>query len=377
MDNHKRQSLVQNKNVLGIDVCQNNNNKKTNKKQKYSNISNILEIGEESSNTKIHQQISNNNIINFIKQKKKFFIENSFDYKGTREFLASKEVAMRVIKLNDEIIEEQKNNNLSNNNSIKMHFLDTEEDLPKNYKRNKSSKVEGKKTISPRKSRKTNKKMISDNQITKLGNIKIKKHKMDKKVKNENKGKHNSINLIENSNKDTDKENIIIFDKESNDSQSEIFKFIIDHANEEEENFDKMLKKELEKVGNLKNKKNKVKKNASKKDLKLPPKRFNSVVFLKNRKTESIFQFSEINKNLMKNDNINLSSISGESNCDSLHKKTKKGKCDSNQINNRQIKEKKKKKKNKGKFDNNNKIKNKIDINSDKESIISILSDLM
>ena len=52
----------------------------------------------------------NINIIEFIKQKKRFILENAFDLKGTREFLASKEVAMRVIKLNDEIIEDNKIN---------------------------------------------------------------------------------------------------------------------------------------------------------------------------------------------------------------------------------------------------------------------------
>ena len=140
-----------------------------------------------------------------------------------------------------------------------------------------------------------------------------------------------------------------------------------------------MLKKELKKVEHLKNHKNKDKKNESKKGLKLQPKRFNSVVFLKKRKTQSIFQFSEINRNLMKNDNIEISSISGESNCD-LNKKKIKRKYGSIQINSRQIKAKIKKKMKKGKFDdknNNNKIINKIDINSDKDSIISILSDLM
>ena len=58
--------------------------------------------------SKHDQQPKNINVVDFIKQKKKFIIENSFDINGTREFLASKEVAMRVIKLNDEIIEEDK-----------------------------------------------------------------------------------------------------------------------------------------------------------------------------------------------------------------------------------------------------------------------------
>ena len=58
----------------------------------------------------------NVNVIDFIKQKNRFIIENVFDLKGTREFLASKEVAMRVIKLNDEIIEEDKKNDDDSDN---------------------------------------------------------------------------------------------------------------------------------------------------------------------------------------------------------------------------------------------------------------------
>ena len=60
---------------------------------------------------KLNQSTKKNiNVIDFIKQKKRFIIQNVFDLKGTREFLASKEVAMRVIKLNDEIIEDIKKN---------------------------------------------------------------------------------------------------------------------------------------------------------------------------------------------------------------------------------------------------------------------------
>ena len=60
---------------------------------------------------KLNQTTKKNiNVIDFIKQKKRFIIQNVFDLKGTREFLASKEVAMRVIKLNDEIIEDIKKN---------------------------------------------------------------------------------------------------------------------------------------------------------------------------------------------------------------------------------------------------------------------------
>ena len=91
--------------------------------------------------------------------------------------------------------------------------------------------------------------------------------------------------------------------------------------------------------------------------------------------------FSEISKNLMKNDdNIELSSIDSEEKCNSFHKKKIKRAYGSIQINNRQIKEKIRNKINKGRFSDKYEIntkKSKIEINSDKDSIISILSDLM
>ena len=250
-----------------------------------------------------------------------------------------------------------------------MHFLDTDQDYQdlRHLKKNKSSKMAGKRIISPRKSRKAHKKIVSDHQIIKLGSTKIRKHKKDKKVKIET--KINTLN--ENNNKDNDKINI--YDKpDNNDSQSDIYKFIIDHANESGENFDKMLKKEIKKVEHLKHNKTKGKKISSKKNLKLRPKRFNSVVFPKKRNTHSIFEYIETTKNLMKHDNIELSSISGESNYEASHKKKIKRKFGSIQINSNQIKAKIKKKMNKGIF--NDKYNN---FNSDKDSIISILSDLM
>ena len=377
MDNNQKQPLIQNKKFLCTDVY--NNKKKIIKNQKYSSFNNLATINGKVSNENFPQISNTNNIINFIKQKKRFFIENSFDNKGTREFLASKEVAMRVIKLNDEIIEEQKNNHLTNKNLLKLNFInaDENENLPNNIKRNKSSKTAGKRNNIPRKSKKTNKKVVSDHQLIKLENKKTKKSKKNKKQKSEKECKQNNNSLIENSNKCSDNIKNIIFDKASNDSQSNIYKLFIDHANEPDENFNKILKKELKKVENLKNnKKTEQKKSESTKNLKLRPKRFNSVAFLKKRENQNIFKFSEINKNLMKNDDIDVSSISGGNNGDSLRKKKIKRTYGSIQINNKQIKENIRKKINKGRI-NDKYNNNKIEINSDKESIISILSDLM
>ena len=225
------------------------------------------------------------NLMDFIKQKNKFFIESSFDVNGTREFLASKEIAMRSIKLNDEINE----NNKDNTNKL------------------------GKNTLSPRKSRKSHK--IKNNQSeTKL--IKTKKSCKSKKSPKKRKdksfeieSKENSSKNLESSNSNNDKENNSLYDKSNNDSLSNIYKFFIDNANDSEENFEKKLKKELKKVDNLKHYKNR-KKSLSKKDMEYKrPKRMNSVNLNKRKDIKDSFLFSEINKNKMKNDDLELSSI--------------------------------------------------------------------
>jgi hypothetical protein len=166
----------------------------------------------------------------------------------------------------------------------------------------------------------------------------------------------------------------------SNDSHSNIYKFFIDNANEPEENFHKKLQKELKKVENLKKNNNSKpkRKSISRKDIEFKPKSLNSVIFQKNKDTQSVFMFSEKNKNLMKNDDINISSIGEKNNIDSpknnsISKKEKRT-YGSIQFNNKQIKEKIKKKITKD--INNDEICKNV-INSDKDSIISILSDLM
>ena len=167
------------------------------------------------------------NLIEFIKQKNKFFIQSAFDANGTREFLASKEVAMREIKINDEIIDE----NLTNLKKVKF---DSNNKIEYENNKNKNSpKIpNGKRTISPRKSRKSHK-MKSTIQLFPKDNI-----IEPKRTKKSKKFKHN-------------KSNIIIFNKENNDNDSihnDIYKFIIENANESEENFNKKLQKKLKKV---------------------------------------------------------------------------------------------------------------------------------
>ena len=362
--------------------------KKIIKNVKSSSLNNLNIITRKAFNLERTSK-ENLTLIEFIKQKNKFFIESSFDVNGTREFLASKEVAMRAIKLNDEIIEEKKENEVkmscfTNKNLMKIDIDNYNNDVIKK----KSTKNANKRTISPRKSRKNAKiKMKLDEDFSPKKNTIKPKKKSNKKVKfKKSESKVNSSNLKLSNN---DNENNIIFDKPDNESLSNIYKFFIDNANESEENFNKKLKKELKKVENMKQNKEKSKEKAvkvkrkslSKKDLRKRPKRMNSVSVPK-KETQSAFIFSEINKNLMKDD-IDVSSI-GEN--DTKQKTNEKKKMvrrayGSIQINNRRVKEniyKQMEKESKDKDNNNdNLIVGKEDINSDKDSIISILSDLM
>ena len=381
MNNNNKNSLIKNRSLFSeTDNIQNQlvKNQQTNQRYcSFNNLTNLQNKYNKESPIKLQNKNKNKNlnIINFIKQKKRFFIENSFDNKGTIQFLASKEIAMRVIKLDDEIID--KNKNITNKNLQKMNFLDIDENTYYNLKNHRSSKAAGRRTISPRKSRNNNNKIISQKEILKIDHKKTKKSKKARKSKKE---ENNKNSLILNSKKNNSKENFIIFDKASNDSHSNIYKFFIDNANEPEENFHKKLQKELKKVENLKKNNNSKpkRKSISRKDIEFKPKSLNSVIFQKNKDTQSVFMFSEKNKNLMKNDDINISSIGEKNNIDSpknnsISKKVKRT-YGSIQFNNKQIKEKIKKKITK---DINNEEISKNVINSDKDSIISILSDLM
>ena len=339
------------------------------------------------------------NVIDFIKQKNKFFIENSFDSRGTREFLASKEVAMRVIKLDDEIKPENTRRKSKTNKNL--FFMKGNENENENLTKKKPSH---KTTMSPRKSRKSHNKKMN-----KEFNLEIKEYtakKSKKLAKNSKKSKDktsfaeadNDSSNLDSKSINSNKKKDIIFDKLSNDSQSQIYKFFIDNANEPDENFQKKLQKELKKVENLKQNKEKEKdkekdkdkkpkdkrKSVSRKDIHLKrPKRTNSLIVKNPRETQSIFMFSEINKNLMVNDDIEVSSIGEKKNkCLSpnikLNKRNLKREYCSIQINNRKIKERIQQKMSGDiEKEKNYDTTSKVEINSDKDSIISILSDLM
>lgn len=242
--------------------------------------------------------------IDFIKQKKKFNIPDFFDKNGTRDFIASKELALKEIKLNDEILFEENKETIHNPNTVSSHV----------YKKNYNDK---KKT-----------RMITENNVGEEENIKrnieTKKYRSEiknsiskkKKSKYKNSDIYNSNFKKNKENNDKDN-NILMIDKNSNDTKDSNFfyKFIIDNADESEEKFHKKLEKIKKKV-EKKNQKNKKEKDINKaltielKDKRKQKPRYNSAKISKKNDKENIFEFSEKAKLLMTNNGIEVSSIS-------------------------------------------------------------------
>lgn len=233
--------------------------------------------------------------LEFIKQKKKFKIENLFDCNGTKDFLASKEEAMMEIKLEDEIINEKdnKNSKIINTNLLSIDYKN-ENDIGK---KNKNSK----KTVTF---------SSIEDKTENLNSKKYKESKYKKKGKrNDSEGnvKFNKNNYINNN----DNNNILIIDELNNHSKESNFfyKFIIENANESEDAFQKKLNGIIKNVENKKKIKDKKGKNL----LKLKKHKINEILrsnSAKNpEKNHNIFIYSERVKNLMENDNMEISSI--------------------------------------------------------------------
>lgn len=289
---------------------------------------------------KLNQSTKKNiNVIDFIKQKKRFIIENVFDLKGTREFLASKEVAMRVIKLNDEIIEDIKKND--EDSDIKEIYNTNVGENMDNIRKKVNKKI----SAIPVKSKfKSNKEIFLD--------LDLKKFKKElAKIKDKLNAKEDNLSPKPKIKSKKSKKN----KKESYENKAEL-------VSPKKKSNDKLS------IINLTSKK----------------KEYSSSVLPKHKQTQSQFLFSEINKKLMADDELNLSGISSRNISPKMNYKSKlKDDIYYSQVNNFKI------------FDEN--IKNKINediieedkskendkenlefqINSDKESLISILSDLM
>ena len=85
-----------------------------------------------------------NTPIEFIRQRKKFVLLNSFDKNWTKNFLEQKEKALIEIKLEDEILEENNSNSLEynwNNNKKKYNSLKKKSEYIINSKINKGSDI--------------------------------------------------------------------------------------------------------------------------------------------------------------------------------------------------------------------------------------------
>ena len=253
--------------------------------------------------------------LDFIKRKKQFKIHDLFDVKGTNDFLASKDAAMEVIHLEDEIIEQNKKENKNEINTITSQ-IDSKNDVyikEKNHKKSKYKKDDCK----PKINNNCNKKYI---------NTEVKKKKTPK-FKNKNKEKKNNNEKCDNNSDDQNNSdnNILIIEKRTSESHdSNFYRFIIDNANDSDDQFQKKLEKVIKKVETQKKKQEKenaIYKSATNKNKKsyIPQKkevndineiaRYNSVKTIKKR-NDNLFIFSEKAKNLMTNDNdIELSSI--------------------------------------------------------------------
>ena len=285
---------------------------------------------------KLNQSTKKNiNVIDFIKQKKRFIIQNVFDLKGTREFLASKEVAMRVIKLNDEIIEDIKKND--EDSDIKTIYNTNVGDNMDNLRKKVNKKI----SAIPVKSKfKSNKEIFLD--------LDLKKFIKDK-----------------------------INSKESQDNLSPKPKI-------KSKKSKKIKKESYENKGELVSPKKKSNDKLSIINLTSKKKEYSSSVLPKHKQTQSQFLFSEINQKLMADDELNLSGISNRNMSPKLNYKSKpRDDIYYSQINNFKIFDENIKNNinediiEEDKIKENDKENLEFQINSEKESLISILSDLM
>ena len=102
-------------------------------------------------------------------------------------------------------------------------------------------------------------------------------------------------------------------DDDSNYDYS-IYKFIIDNANDSEDKFIEKFNKELKRVGTNKIKREKEKNNTNifKSLTKKKNNHCRKSLFIKNDKKLNLFYFSEVAKNLMEEEDLNISEINSE-----------------------------------------------------------------
>ena len=274
------------------------------------------------------------NINSFIQQKNKFYISKFFNEKETKKFLESKDIALKRIKIKDEI------ENINNTNEITNNNCKLQKKEIKNEKKVKQQIKKGN-SVSPRKKR-TKNKILNQN-------------------KNNDKTSDGEINF-----------NIINTETNcNNDSKDDyIHKFIIDNEDESENNFHKKLKREIKAVKTDKNILNKKKVINSRRTQISNKKKYKSNIKVnmswKGNKKINPFEYSEVIKNLMVGKEIEVSSIN-----DDTPKSPER-----NQTKILTTLEYKKDDTNKNLNDKNN-SSSQMSINSSHESLMSILSDLI
>ena len=244
-----------------------------------------------------HKKIENP--LDFIKQKKRFFLHNCFDVDGAKNFIESKEIAMKEIKLYEDI--------LYNEDNLKTDGLLS--DIDNNPINKKNSKIK-KKKASDKSVKENDNKNKNDNRYKKAITKK-------KKSKCKNNG---IINDNNNSKENSDKHNNIFFvDKKDNESKEDeskdneyFYKFIIDNADESEEKFHKKLERVIKKVETQKQriKKEKIFGRAFTTNKINQDKETQKCRSAKKNTRSNFFVFSEKAKNLMTHDDLELSSIS-------------------------------------------------------------------
>lgn len=253
---------------------------------------------------------NNINTLMLMNYKNKFNIQDIFDEKNSKKFLDSKNDAMEEIQLNDELLELDTKNKIANN----------KKDNNKRSKYGSSLKLK-----------------------TQYVNVKT--------ADTDNKLDYNTTHKIDNDN--------------SNDSNF-IYKFILDNANVSEEIFLKKLKNQMKSMEN----KNR---NSAKNFSKFADSKIEKGKHIMNKrqslfKGQNPFKFSDLAKNLMINEKIDASSIKSSSSVGSKNKNNKRN--DDNEkeivINDNIL--------NKDAKNKINKSIDDIEIDSDKESIINILS---
>ena len=282
---------------------------------------------------------TNIKIIKFISQKNKFRINEIFDEKSSKTFLDSIDKAMSEMHLSDEL--ENKIDTSKNEENMKNKYMSgiINSEIKENYQKKKFKNVS--------KFRST---------------TKIKAPFINEKTSDTDKIKVNNTN-----------KNVNIYN-DSEDSNF-IYKFIINNANDSEEVFLNKLKKEIKdeekrRTNSRLSEKffskfsdSKVSKTVSKKKVGTRKSLF---------KGQNPFNFSENAKNLMINQNIEASSINSSSLNSPIKEHTRISEIEKNDIvDNNIFKEQESEAKKL-----NDSIKD-IELDSDKESLINILSGLI